>query len=206
MRKLKQLTKKVMSLATKAKKTEPEEVINFPQKYYVIGADLGLKRPGFCKLTVEKTEDKVMLTDIKLMSVDNKNDRKKVHGELIDEIMKAFTAFIPDTDKEKVPCFYIREKEIMNQKLPSERDISKIVGMTDWILWRLGEIWRNIYPVTVKKWIAGNGKASKEDVANSLPYYVGNLNYANDDESDATAVAIAWLLQQNQLQPHISES
>ena len=60
-----------MSLAKKkAKKAEPEVVINFPQKYYIIGADLSLKRPGFCKLTMEDSK----LTDIHLMSVDNKKD------------------------------------------------------------------------------------------------------------------------------------
>ena len=184
-----------------AKKAEPASVINFPQKYYVIGADLGLKRPGFCKLTVENTESGKRLTDISLMSVDNKNDRKKPHGELLNEIMNAFSSFIPDTEKEGVPCFYIREKEIMDRKLPSERDISKVVGLTDWLLWRMGESWRDIYPVTIKKYVAGSGRADKSAVAESLPYYIGSLSFANDDESDAAAVAVAWLLQQGEIKP-----
>lgn len=181
----------------KAKKAEPEVVINFPQKYYIIGADLSLKRPGFCKLTIEDSK----LTDIHLMSVDNKKDTKKEHGELLDEIMKAFIEFIPDPEKDTTLCYYIREKEIINQATPYERNISKVVGLTDWLLWRLHCKWEEIYPVTIKKCIAGNGRSDKKAVADNLPYYVGNIQYANDDESDATAVAITWLIQHGQLTP-----
>ena len=190
-----------MPLASKSKKAEPEIVINFPQKYYVIGADLSLKRPGFCKLTVEKTEEGTRFTDIQLMSVDNKTDSKKPHGQLLNEIMEAFTAFIPDPEKDQTPCFYIRETEIISKHTPYERNISKVVGIMDWLLWRLNVSWQSLYPVSIKKLVAGSGKADKSAVAEHLPYYVGEIKYNNDDESDATAVAIAWLLQQNQLQP-----
>ena len=184
--------------AKKAKKAEPEIVINFPQKYYVIGADLGLKRPGFCKLTVEKTDNEIRLTDIKLLSVDNKKDTKKCHGQLIDEIMKEFTAFIPD-DKD-TPCFFVREHEISKQKNMGERYISKVIGMMDWLIYRLNTTWDDkLYPVTIKATVAGSGKATKEEVAKGLLPYVGNIQYANDDESDATAVAIAWLIKHNQI-------
>lgn len=189
-----------MPLAVKkAKKAEPETVINFPQKYYVIGADLGLKRPGFCKLTVEKTDNETRLTDIKLLSIDNKDDRKKCHGQLIDEIMKEFTAFIPE--EQDIPCFFVREHEISKQKNMGERYISKVIGMMDWLIYRLNTFWDDsLYPVTIKATVAGSGKATKEDVANALPLYVGNITFANDDESDATAVAITWLIKHHQIE------
>lgn len=54
--------------------------------------------------------------------------------------------------------------------------------------------WDEIAPVSIKKKVTGNAKASKEEVAASLEKYVGKLDYACDDESDAVAVGIAWLI------------
>ena len=42
--------------------------------------------------------------------------------------------------------------------------------------------------------ITGSGKANKQDVADSLERYVGKVQYGTDDESDAVAVGIAWLI------------
>ncbi|WP_144466713.1 crossover junction endodeoxyribonuclease RuvC [Bacillus nitratireducens] len=50
-------------------------------------------------------------------------------------------------------------------------------------------------PTTVKKLVTGSGKASKEVVADSLlGYFPIKLEFATDDESDAVAVALAYLL------------
>ena len=98
--------------------------------------------------------------------------------------------------------FLVRENEIMKVKVPSERSLSKVVGLMDWVAWALyDKEWYSIYPVTVKKLITGNGKAEKSLVAESLKYYIGEQTYKCDDESDAAAVAIAWLIQQGQIEP-----
>ena len=52
-------------------------------------------------------------------------------------------------------------------------------------------------PTTVKKLLTGSGKASKTEVAMALERYVGTQQYETDDESDAVAVGLAWLIQQN---------
>lgn len=70
------------------------------------------------------------------------------------------------------------------------------MGITDLAAWWSGEVvFDEIAPASVKKLIAGNGRASKEDVAAALDRYVGRQDYECDDESDATAVGVAWLLQ-----------
>ena len=51
-----------------------------------------------------------------------------------------------------------------------------------------------IAPTTVKKLLTGSGKASKEEVAEALESYVDCQTYESDDESDALAVGIAWLI------------
>ena len=52
---------------------------------------------------------------------------------------------------------------------------------------------------TIKKLLTGNGKAEKQEVANALTAYIGEHAYRNDDESDAAAVAVAWLISHNQI-------
>lgn len=174
----------------------PKEIehIDFPKKYKVLGADLSLKRPGFCILSIaDGTIEKV-----ELYSVDNKTDKKKKHGQLLDEIGEKFKQIFPYNDM----VFLVRENEIMKVKVPSERSLSKVVGLMDWVAWALyDKEWYSIYPVTVKKLITGNGKAEKSLVAKSLKYYIGEQTYKCDDESDAAAVAIAWLIQQGQIEP-----
>lgn len=175
-----------------AKKTEIEQ-IEFPEEYKVLGADLSLRQPGFCVLSISDGT----ISDVKLYSVNNKQDKKKSHGQLLNEIGEKFKQIFP------LNCtvFLVRENEIMKVKVPSERSLSKVVGITDWFAWALfGKEWYSIYPVTIKKLITGNGRADKEQVAECLKHYIGDVTFKCDDESDAAAVAIAWLIQQGQIQ------
>ena len=94
-------------------------------------------------------------------------------------------------------------------KVPTERSVTKTVGLTDLLAYELYLLvdnktlfdgnWYEIYPVTVKCLVAGSGKATKEEVADSLQSYVGKQEYKCDDESDAAAVGIAWLIQQGRI-------
>ena len=177
---------------------DKEEKIIFPDRYKVVGADLSLRRPGFSMISVDKTSGEVKVE--KIVSVNNKTSHKKTHGELLEDIRYIFVkSFFPEEN-----TFYVRETEIMHMKLPSERSLSKVVGLMDWLLWNLGQKeWHSIYPVTIKKLIAGSGKAQKEEVAEGLEKYIGKLNYRCDDESDAVAVAIAWLIQQGEIEEKV---
>ena len=177
------------------KPKEPVQII-FPEKYTVVGADLSLKRPSFCILTIENMNGTANITDIKFSTVDNKKDNKKCHGQLLDEIKSAFISCCPLFEN----VFLVRENEIMKVKVPSERSLSKVVGLMDWVAWKWHETqWYSIYPMTIKKLITGNGRAEKQDVANCLEKYIGKIEYKCDDESDAAAVAIAWLIQEGQI-------
>ena len=175
-----------------AKKKETTiEQIKFPERYQVLGGDLSLRCPGFCLLTMENGS----ITDIRLMSVNNKTNKKKTHGEILNDIIEAFKKFCPTEGA----LFLVRETEVLHMKVPSERNVSKVVGMMDWAAYWTNKEWYSIYPVTIKKLITGSGKAEKSEVADALEYYVGKQEYKCDDESDATAVAVAWLIQQGQI-------
>ena len=179
-------------------KTDENTKIDFPNCYRVVAADLSLRRPGLCVLNVRKTDQGTKVKVKKLISVDNKTGKKKCHGQLLEEIRDAFMRELfpiePDT-------YFVRETGIMHQGTPAERNLSKVEGLMDWIVWKMsGKEWYSIYPVTVKKLITGSGKAEKEDVAAALGKYVGEQNYKCDDESDSVAVGLAWLIQQRELE------
>ena len=180
-----------------AKKKKGTESIHFPEKYYVVAADLSLRRPGFCKFLVTNTADGVDLSQAATVCVDNKATQKS-HGQLLDEIMKAFAFFIPD---DGTPIYFVREKAFNARASQNEMGIYKVVGVMDWLLYRLTLEWSELYPVTVKKLITGSGKADKNVVASMLGTWLPGIKYGTDDESDAAAVAISFLIQNGVLKP-----
>ncbi len=193
----------------KAQDKVPEHIV-FPDNYWIFAADLSLKRPGFCRIHVHKTEGStVEFTKVNCMSVDNKTDTKKTHGQLLDEIFYAMGDFKPHLrEGEGVvdKIFYVREHAFNARGSMKEMGIFEVVGVTNFWAYQHGESqWHEIYPVQIKKLITGNGKASKEEVAEGLKKYLPDLQFKNDDESDATAVAIAWLIQHGELKQIESE-
>lgn len=89
----------------------------------------------------------------------------------------------------------MREKGFF--KFPAETQVlCKVVGVTDLYAWAFGHReFIEITPSVVKKLVTGKASANKEEVAAALESYVGEQEYACDDESDAVAVGIAWLIQ-----------
>lgn len=70
-----------------------------------------------------------------------------------------------------------------------------MVGVSDLYAWSLcGKIFEEINPRTVKKAITNDADAKKDVVAASLEQFVGKHEYDCDDESDAVAVGIAYLI------------
>lgn len=186
----------------KSKKTKAIKPIDFPQRYRVVAADFSLTRPGFCVFIAEIQDGKTVISNLTTTCVDNKRGKKKTHGEILDEIMSAMDNILTSCESEEsLPTFFVREKAFNSRAAMSEIGIFKVVGISDWLMWkRLKSEWHEIYPVTVKKCVTDNGKADKAEVASFLRYYVGEHNYPTDDESDAAAVGIGWLIQQGQLQ------
>ena len=74
--------------------------------------------------------------------------------------------------------------------------LHKVVGVADLYAWSLaGTKFDEINPLTVKKLVTDDADADKDRVAASLVQFVGEKKYDCDDESDAVAVGIAWLIQ-----------
>ena len=171
--------------------------------YTVLGADLSLNRPGFAIVVVENG----IVKSVETCSVDNKKKSAgKLRGQILTEIAQLLFSLILRV-KLGENWILVRESSINNacfgkrSGTAARTGISGVVGVTDYIAWKEEKSWEEIYPVSIKKAVTGNARASKEEVAEALRAYVGQVEFANDDESDAAAVAIAWLLRN-----HIIES
>lgn len=116
----------------------------------------------------------------------NNRSEKKCHGQILSEIYDLITELAVDV------AVFVREKGF--SRFPHETQaLFKVVGIADLAAWRTCRTeFVEIAPTTVKKLLAGSGKATKEEVATALETYVGNHKYEVDDESDALAVGIAW--------------
>lgn len=78
--------------------------------------------------------------------------------------------------------------------------LHKVVGVADLYAWGLGgREFLEIHPKTIKKLVANDQLAEKDVVASALAQFVGEREYACDDESDAVAVGVAWLLEQGMI-------
>lgn len=76
--------------------------------------------------------------------------------------------------------------------------LARVVGLSEYLSYTMGHgEFDKIPPKEVKKRVTGSSTAEKEEVARALEQFVGKREYACDDESDAVAVGIAWLLQNN---------
>lgn len=80
--------------------------------------------------------------------------------------------------------------------------LHKVVGVADLYAWANQEkVFEEISPKTVKRLVTGDPNAEKDEVAKALEAWVGKQDYACDDESDACAVGIAWLMQRGMIEP-----
>lgn len=94
----------------------------------------------------------------------------------------------------------IRERGFSRFNKETQR-LFRVVGVADYVAFTEGLSFEEISPMTVKKHVTGNNKASKEAVAAALEAYVGKQDYACDDESDAVAVGVGWLIEKGALAP-----
>ena len=118
----------------------------------------------------------------------NNRGEKKCYGQILAERYDLITELAVDV------AVFVREKGF--SRFPHETQaLFKVVGVADLAAWTTCRTeFVEIAPTTVKKLLTGSGKATKEEVADALSKYVGGKNYTTDDESDAVAVGIGWLI------------
>lgn len=94
---------------------------------------------------------------------------------------------------------FVREKAVISHIADTDR-LLRVGGVADVALWQVKRTgWHELAPTTVKKIVTGKGTATKAMVARYLKPYVGDQVYETDDESDAVAVGVAFLLREGYL-------
>lgn len=183
-------------MAANKKKKEDNKII-FPSSYQIIAADLSLRRPGFCRLSIKEN----IITNIETYYVDNKSNKITSHGVMLSNISNLLEKLIKESTPD-IDVFFVREKAFNARASMAEIGIYKVIGIVDLLTYNLrpDKEWYEVFPVTVKKLVTGSGKADKLQVQKALVNYIGERTYDVDDESDSVAVALAFLIQNNQIE------
>ena len=156
---------------------------------------MSLRRPGFCFVGIAEDGSR----DIRCFSVDNKKNTKKPHSEILKNIYDTFVSDVKALGD--VPKVFVREKAFNARGSQAEIGIYKVVGIMDLCLNEIGGMqkeWIEFYPVTVKKKVTDSGTANKDQVRDAVNKLMPPYEYQNDDESDAAAVALTYLLTNEQ--------
>lgn len=157
-------------------------------KHVTLAMDLSLNGPGFAVIAVEPTSNKPIILDVRSLVL----TRHKAHGPKL----QATTELLRNLLTTYKPQHLVREKGF--SRFPATtQSLFKVVGATELTAYNEGyEVITEIAPTSVKKAVTGNGKASKEDVASAVVKHlqIEDVDYfANDDETDAAAVGLAYL-------------
>lgn len=191
---------------TKKKKKTPKKIEPIMlDDFLVFAADLSMRRPGFALIRYNHGE----LTLENVHSVDNKNIHinKGMALDRIDDDLKVTQQFISLHRhyfvEHELPIYIVREAAINSRAAQAEIGMFEACGITTLWGWRnYHSLWNEIYPITVKRLVAGTIKASKDEIADGVKVFFPNATFANDDESDACAVGLAFLMQGGLIKPH----
>lgn len=184
-------------MAPAVSKVNAENIIvdNLPKDINILGLDSSLSRPGFCKLTFKNGS----IMDVNTFVVDNKTKErvKKTRGEKLANIYReGLKQMTFDND---LPTVYVREHAFISQRGQNEMAIFEAVGLEDWYLWITKNVeWIEAYPTSIKTLLTGNRKADKNEVAAAVKKYIDH-EFKYDDESDAAAVCLYFLIKNNMI-------
>lgn len=114
------------------------------------------------------------------------------------EIGKELARYIKSNDGAVI----VREKalDVISRSAKTIEVLHKVVGVADLYAWWLTQTeFEEMSVKAIKSLVANDKDADKETVASSLKQFVGEQDYVCDDESDAVAVGIAWLIQHDMI-------
>lgn len=159
--------------------------------FKLVSCDLSMRCPGFALLQYHSDTRSVSL--IKKDVVDNSGSRnsKKPHGKILNEIGSKLSEFLAGNDISVA----VRERAFARFNAETQT-LNKVVGVSEMIVWHiLTAKFQELAPLSIKKHITGSGTSTKEDVALSIDSYMpDHPAFETDDESDAVAAGIAWLI------------
>jgi crossover junction endodeoxyribonuclease RuvC len=151
----------------------------------ILGIDSSLACPAYAVVKVSESKAELIETS------HIKTNSKKSTGYRLFQIYNWFKDVLERYDFDSI----VFEKGF-NKFAIATQQIQRTLGVLMFTLYRNEiEDFFEISPTSIKKVITGNGKASKEELAEALESYIGKHKYKTNDESDATGVALALALQ-----------
>lgn len=153
----------------------------------ILGLDLSLNCTGYSVISVENGELEILEMDI----INNKG----IPAAEIGRKLKRVAEKITDLCNKYTFDYIVKEASFNTGRIVSTQRTFETYGVILEKLYELGyEEIKEIAATTVKKYVGGNGKCSKEEVKKALDKYVGKQHYKTDDVSDAVAVVIAFII------------
>lgn len=163
--------------------------------FVVIACDLSLRCPGFAKLKYIAATRSVKILDVFSLPQKTPGRKGKTYCEQIDEAAKVFSSLVTIG-----VSVYVRERAVASYHQETFM-LQRVAGIFDLMLWRECAVeFEEIAPPRVKKNVTGYGFAPKQEVANGVANYCEPREWKTDDESDAVAVGIAWLVENGYLE------
>lgn len=157
----------------------------------ICAIDPSIRSTGIAILEVDTKVNSFKLIDrtsfINKKNFKNKWEKKEATRELLEFYLK---------DKIESIDFFVFE-DYSYASIGYLADAGELVGLFKHYIWGFNKPFDVIPPSTIKRIVAGSGKAQKEDVAASLNKFISNIKdytFNNLDETDAVAIGIAYIL------------
>lgn len=163
----------------------------------ILAMDLSLNLPAMVVLEVREGKPWVVNT----YYVDNKKKTKYTTAEKLHEIASELAQIA----EEHSDIEYIVREKGFSRFANTTQLLFRVVGVSDLAgieLFNCKDI-EELTPTTIKRLIAGNGKADKQEVEDGVRELLSpeqkNINFYSDDVSDAVAVGLAYYIKKGLL-------
>lgn len=165
----------------------------------ILAMDLSLSFPAYAVIDIVK--GKALVREIRYTDNKSGGTPKLSHAERLDRIAKDIVQIFsdyPDIDA------VIREKGF-SRYANTTQVLFRVVGVSDLKVFEASGITKidEIAPTSVKRLVAGDGKASKKEVEDGVREHLvelqKDLHFMTDDCSDAVAVGISWMIKNGYL-------
>lgn len=157
----------------------------------IIAFDLSLSNSGYC---IGEIKGRTLFI-LEIGSIGTKRFAQRSTGFRLNHIAKEIKALFKKHDYDRV----VKEQSFSNSRIKATQQIFKVNGVWE-LMTHLADKddFSELTASTVKKELTGNGRASKEEVAEACLAHFrtimgdSTLKFNNKDESDAVAVLIAY--------------
>lgn len=154
-------------------------------KEYVIAFDLSLSNTGYAVGELSGNTVKV----VRYGSIGTRRYASRSQGMRLSYILDELSHLLYEYGDQVKKL--VKERSFSNGRIQASQIIQKVNGVFEVVAYIAGlDDWEEYAPTSVKKLVTGDGRASKEQVAQAVTEATGITTKIND-ESDAIAVLMA---------------